>query len=312
MVLLIIILSILLLCLILSSGLVIFSYNFTFKPLKNSGVYSDPDFEHDENHLKIIRESYKKLEKIPYENIYIKSEDDLTLHGRYYHIKDDAPIRIMFHGYKGYALRDFSIGALDAIQKEHNVILIDQRGHAQSEGYCIGFGMTERYDCKCWADYTKERFGENCRIILSGISMGAATVLMASDLDLPKNVVAITADCPYSNAADVIKFTMKKLGIPSFVFPFVRLSGMIFGHFDIVKGSAIDSVRNTDIPILLVHGDCDTIVPVNMSRKLFRSIRSKEKDMLIIEGADHGMSFIVDPVSCSNTLDSFIEKQLKK
>ena len=312
MVLLIIILSLLLLCLIICSGIVVVSYIFTFRPLKNSGVYSDPDFEKDESHLKVIRESYQKLENIPYEDIYIKSDDGLTLHGRYYHTKDDAPLRIMFHGYKGYALRDFSIGALDAIQKGHNVILIDQRGHAQSEGKCIGFGMTERYDCRRWADYAKDRFGENCRIILSGISMGAATVLMASDLDLPKNVVAITADCPYSNAADVIKFTMKKLGIPSFVFPFVRLSGIIFGHFDIVKGSATDSVRNTDIPVLLVHGDCDTIVPVDMSRKLFQSIGSKEKEMLIIEGADHGMSFIVDPVSCSEKLDSFIEKQLKK
>ena len=77
-------------------------------------------------------------------------------------------------------------------------MMIDQRAHGKSEGRTMTFGVFERFDVLSWIDYTVERVGKKTRIVLAGISMGAATVLMASNLNLPPNVKGIMADCPYS------------------------------------------------------------------------------------------------------------------
>ncbi len=65
------------------------------------------------------------------------------------------------------------------LREGHNVLMIEERAHLESEGHTITFGIKERYDALDWIRYALQRFGEDTRIILVGISMGAATVLMA-------------------------------------------------------------------------------------------------------------------------------------
>ena len=138
-----------------------------------------------------VRELMEQLKEITAEDVFINSFDGLKLHGRYYHVKDGAPLDIQFHGYNGNAMRDFCGGNKISRESGHNSLLIDQRAHGMSQGKTISFGINERKDCLSWVRYAVERFGEDTEIVLSGVSMGAATVLMASDLGLPKNVKAI-------------------------------------------------------------------------------------------------------------------------
>ena len=175
----------------------------------------------------------ERLAKIPSEDVFIESRDGLTLHARYYHASANAPLDIQFHGYKSMAQRDFSGGAYECISRGHNVLLVDQRAHGKSSGKVISFGVKERLDVLSWINYSLTRFGDNTRIMLYGISMGAATVLMASELKLPENVVGIVADCPYSSPKDIIKKVMRDMRLPSGIFyPFVRLGALLFGGFD--------------------------------------------------------------------------------
>ena len=145
---------------------------------------------------KEINRLFCQLSDRPYEEVSIESFDGLTLFGRYYHVKDGAPLDIGFHGYRSSALTDFAGGSELSFSMGHNLLLIDERAHGRSEGRTITFGIQERWDVERWARFAVERFGADVQIILYGVSMGAATVLMAAGLDLPENVKGIIADCP--------------------------------------------------------------------------------------------------------------------
>ncbi len=230
----------------------------------------------------------------PFERVYIQSFDGLKLAGRYYHQKDGAPLDICFHGYRGTPCRDFSGGAAAYMDAGHNVLMIEERAHCASAGHTITFGVKERYDCLSWARYAVERFGPDVRIILSGISMGAATVLMASALDLPANVRGIIADCPFSSPRAIIRKVSADLKIPpALSWPFLYLAARLFGRFDPNAADATQAVQKAKVPILLIHGEDDRFVPVEMSRQI--AAAAPERITLhTFPEAGHGISFLLD------------------
>lgn len=252
-----------------------------------------------------VRELMEQLKEITAEDVFINSFDGLKLHGRYYHVKDGAPLDIQFHGYNGNAMRDFCGGNKISRESGHNSLLIDQRAHGMSRGKTISFGINERKDCLSWVRYAVERFGEDTEIVLSGVSMGAATVLMASDLGLPKNVKAIVADCGYSSPKAIINKVMRDSGLPDkLMYPFVWLGAMVFGKFNLTESSAVSAVSESDVPILIIHGGADDFVPCYMAEEIYKACRS-EKKLLIVPGAGHGMSYLVDKDLYEKTVKDF-------
>lgn len=247
-----------------------------------------------------------EMEPRPFEQVYIESFDGLRLSARYYHLAEGAPVQIQFHGYRGTAIRDFCGGNKLARDMGHNTLVVDQRAHGKSEGKTICFGIKEKYDCLAWANYATKRFGD-VPIILSGVSMGGATVLMASELDLPENVRCIVADCPYSSPKEIIASECKKMGIPPRLgMPFVKLGARIFGNLRL-SGSAEEAVKNTRVPILIIHGEADRFVPCEMSRKIF----SANPEMITLEtfpDAAHGISYILEPERYEKITRRFMEK----
>ena len=268
-----------------------------------------PDEEAQRRVEETINSLVKELGALPFEEIRIKSSVDGTgLYARYYHRADGAPLQIECHGYRGSALRDFCGGDKFARENGFNTLLIDERAHGKSEGNTITFGVMEKFDVRDWVDYSVSRFGSDLRIILAGISMGAATVLMASELGLPDNVKCIIADAPYCSQKEIIFKTTREMGFPPKPsYPFVKLGARIFGHFDLDSHTALDAVANTDIPILLIHGEADDFVPCDMSRRLNEKCRSKHK-LYTCPGADHGLSFIVDPETYKRVTADFLRE----
>ena len=253
-----------------------------------------------------MREIYKVMNDRPCEFVTITSHDGLTLSGRYYHVKDGAPLDIGFHGYKSSPIVDFSGGSELSFEMRHNLLLIDQRAHGRSQGKTICFGLKERFDLLKWVEYALSRFGTDTAIFLYGVSMGGATVLMASDLNLPQNVKAIIADCPYANAMDVIlDVGRKELPLPTWLMrPFVVLGARIFGGFDVNETDSVKAVKGTKIPILIIHGDADTFVPCSMSA----AIEKANPDMvkrIVIPGAEHGISYLVDTTAYKEAVYKF-------
>ncbi len=231
----------------------------------------------------------------PFLPLEIKSHDGLTLFARYYEGKEGSPIHIMFHGYKSASGWDFSGGAEECIAVGHGVILPDQRAHGKSEGRTIAFGVLERYDVLSWAEYAHKRFGGD--IFLWGISMGAASVLMAHELPLPSSVRGIIADCPYSSPAKIIKRVARGLHLPAGpLFPFVRLGAVVYGGFRLGNASPESAVAHAKLPTLLIHGEADNFVPIEMSRDIEKAASEAGAELAFhsFPNAHHGISYLTD------------------
>ena len=250
------------------------------------------------------------VQKEPFESVHITSYDGTKLFGRYYHRYDDCPIQIIFHGYRSPAVRDGSGGSLLALKGGRNVLIVDQRAHGKSDGHVISFGIRERRDCLSWIVYVTERFGPDTPIILSGISMGAATVLMAADLELPANVKCIVADCPYSTPVRIIQKVCADLKYPvKLTKPFLYCGASMFGGFDLNESSAVEAVRHCNIPILLIHGDDDRFVPCEMSKEIFAA--GNDIRLEIFPGAGHGLSYLTDKSRYEQVTTEFINSALQ-
>lgn len=277
------------------------------KPIKNSDEILLPNDEIYKKHQDLIKEDIINARCMPFKEYTIKSFDNLTLYGKYFENFKNAPIEIMFHGYKGSGERDLSTGIRRAKECGHNCLIVDQRAHGKSEGFVISFGINEHLDCLAWIDFVIKTFGVDVKIMLTGISMGAATVMMAAGKDLPKNVFGVLADCGYDEPKTIIKKYIKDMHLPpNLCYPFVRLGAYIFGKFNLEAASPIKNLQNAKIPVLFIHGNCDSFVPYQMSENLYAVCSSKKK-LVIIDNAEHGVSYLVCPFTYINEVKEFFE-----
>lgn len=245
-----------------------------------------------------------------FEPVTIRACDGTALYGKFYSAGEGAPIQIMMHGYKSVGERDFCGGLKLALENGCSVLLADQRGHGKSGGRCLTMGVRERRDCVSWADYLAERF-PGCRIILTGMSMGAATVLMAAGLELPENVKGIIADCGYTSPEAILKDVLRRMGLKSgLAYALIRLSARLFAGFDPNKYSSTEALRAAKVPVLLLHGEDDRFVPCEMGRENYEACAAK-KELLTFPGAGHGLSYMTDTARYEKAVLRFMDDVLK-
>ena len=247
------------------------------------------------------------MQRIPFEEVTIKSFDGTILYGRYYHLKDGAPVEILFHGYRSHPYRDCSGGHALSRKMGFNSLVVDQRAHGQSGGHTICFGIKERKDCLCWINYLNSRFGPDTPIILCGLSMGAATVLMSTSLDLPENVACIIADSPYSAPSAIIEKVCQDQHYPvGLCRPFLHLSALLYGGFPLNGCTAKEAVSHAEVPVLLIHGEADHFVPCQMSLEIAAHCASRVEVATFPE-AGHGLSYMVDPLRYEKVVCHFLQ-----
>ncbi len=285
-------------------------YKYTFAANRNRTFVEDafPNYPGFERYAEDFKNRIHEIQKVPYKKFFIISRDGLPLCGKYYENAVGAPIVIMFHGYRSSAIRD-GMGIFRFCKEEgYNLLLVDQRAHNGSGGRTITFGIEERYDCLEWVNHVVAHFGENTKIIIMGLSMGAATVLMATELELPANVKGVIADCGYSTPKDIISSAIRGMKLPvGLAYPFVKLGARLFGGFDLDSASAKEALSKCKIPVLLIHGDADTLVPCHMSWENYEACASK-KDIWIVPKAEHGMSYLVNPEEYTKRVKGFMKK----
>lgn len=253
----------------------------------------------------------KETRALPRKSVEIRSYDGLRLTGFYYEYEKGAPIEILFHGYRGSAERDLSGGVTRCFSLGRSALIVDQRAAGGSEGNVISFGINESRDCVEWVKFVVNNIDKDAKIIITGISMGAATVLMASAMNLPENVVGVLADCGYTSAKEIIKKVMRDMHLPANLFyPFVRLGAIIFGKFDPDSNSPIEAMKKTKLPVIFFHGDTDDFVPHSMSVENFEACGT-EKKMVTINGAGHGLAFPVNKEKYLFEAGDFFKEILK-
>jgi pimeloyl-ACP methyl ester carboxylesterase len=237
------------------------------------------------------------------EDVSLRSHDGLRLAGHYIAHPNPNGLFIMVHGYRSSPTNDFSGAVLPIYGMGFSLLLIDQRAHGNSQGHFITFGIRERRDCRSWVDWARERFGADTPMLLYGISMGGATVLMAAP-DLPENVRGIVADSPYSSPVDIIRKTCRDMGIPAApAMPFIHASARLFAGFSLSELTAAQAVQNTDIPIMIIHGEDDRFVPCSMSVEI--AAANPRIRRYTFPGGGHGISYMKDKARYHRLVEGF-------
>lgn len=248
----------------------------------------------------------REVRDMEHTDVEIKSFDGLTLRGRYYECRKGGTIEILFHGYRGNSFRDLCGGVSRCFRLGHNALIVDHRASGRSEGRVITFGAKECRDCVDWVNFAIKNIDPDARIIITGISMGAATVMMAASKELPANVVGVLADCGYTSTRDIIKKVMRDMKLPpNLLYPFARLSAIVFGGFDPDADSPIESMKKCKIPVIFFHGDVDAYVPCYMSEQNFGACASEKKRFVVTPGAGHGLCFPTDQEAYLEALREF-------
>ena len=250
-----------------------------------------------------------------HEQLHVMSYDGKLLHATYLPRQNAKGAILLFHGYRSCWQIDFGL-VLPYYYDElgYSLLLVDQRAHGLSQGKYLTLGVRERLDVISWVTYMGQKAGQDVPLILGGLSMGATTVLMASCFDFPANVRCIIADCgftsPYAIAKSVLHRDHPKAPA-RLLLPLCSVCTRIFAGFGLHDASTLDAVRESRYPILFIHGTGDKFVPCEMTKEAY-TVCTSPKELVLVPGAEHGKSYLVEPERVRAALKRFLDTYTNK
>jgi dipeptidyl aminopeptidase/acylaminoacyl peptidase len=216
---------------------------------------------------KIISSLTPRELKLNYEDVSFKTADGLTLHGWYIpSAKETEKTVILLHGYP--ADKGNILPALAFLHEDFNLLLFDFRYLGKSEGSYSTAGAKEAQDLLAAIQFLKGR-GIN-KVGVWGFSMGGAVALMA--IERAPEIRVVISESSYASLAEMAFELMK---IPGFNYPIaylVDLWAKLFLGIDLREASPADRIRNTKIPILLIHSSADAVIPFSHARRLQQAL----------------------------------------
>jgi uncharacterized protein len=216
---------------------------------------------------KIISSHTPRDLKMNYEDVSFKTADGLTLRGWYIpSAKGTQKTLILLHGYP--ADKGNILPALAFLHEDFNLLLFDFRYLGSSEGSYSTAGAKEVEDLLAAIQFLKSRGVKEVGVW--GFSMGGAVTLMA--IEKAPEIRAVISESSYASLADM---TFELLPIPLLNYPIAYLVGIwakLFLGIDVRDASPADRIRNTKIPILLIHSSADAVIPFSHARLLQQAL----------------------------------------
>ena len=258
-------------------------------------------------HMPFIQARKEAMLSEKHSDEWLMSADGLRLHATWFPQGECKKIVICFHGYTSQGMKDYLGLSGYYLKNGYSMLLVDERAHGESEGKYIGFGCLDRIDALKWINWVLRKCGEDVEILLHGTSMGGATVLMMSSLELPAQVKGIVSDCAFTSPKEVFSHVLKNMyHLPAF--PVMNISNFLnkrFAGYGLDECNAAREVKKAKVPILFIHGSGDTFVPYSMCETMYENCASSKKK-LIIEGAAHAECYYKDTDAYENALTEFI------
>ena len=258
-------------------------------------------------HMPFIQARKEAMLSEKHSDEWLMSADGLRLHATWFPQGECKKIVICFHGYTSQGMKDYLGLSGYYLKNGYSMLLVDERAHGESEGKYIGFGCLDRIDALKWINWVLRKCGEDVEILLHGTSMGGATVLMMSSLELPAQVKGIVSDCAFTSPKEVFSQVLKNMyHLPAF--PVMNISNFLnkrFAGYGLDECNAAREVKKAKVPILFIHGSRDTFVPYSMCETMYENCASSKKK-LIIEGAAHAECYYKDTDAYENALTEFI------
>lgn len=260
----------------------------------------------------VILDSHRFLQENHAQDVYITSYDGLRLHGLWIPVENAKGTVLMAHGYRSTMLVDCHLAFELFHRLGWNILAPEQRSHGQSQGRFITFGVKESRDMETWIQYHNTHFGD-IPVLLFGISMGASTMLYLADRDLSANVRGIIADCGFTSASEIIRSVFQRvIHLPAL--PSVWIAGFfarVIAGFSFWECDTRKSLKNSRLPVLLIHGKEDGFVPYEMTMEGYDACTGP-RYLLLVEGAEHGMSYVTDGLGYTTAVMDFLKKYTEK
>ncbi len=243
---------------------------------------------------------------------FITSSDGISLHAFYaYASRPSAKTAVIIHGYTDNAIRMLHIGYLYNHSLDYNVLLPDLRYSGLSDGKAFQMGWLDRLDIRQWIDTAPALFGDSLRIVVHGISMGAATTMMLSGENLPDYVQCFIEDCGYTSVWEQFKKELhEQFGLPAFPLLYAA-SGIcdLMYKWNFKEASSVTQIKKCTKPMFFIHGNQDDFVPTSMVYQLYDS-KPQPKDLWIVPEAGHAASYLLYPSEYTERVKSFSERYL--
>lgn len=263
--------------------------------------------KHDQSLQQKAEAWYDKQDKTTLE---MTAYDGLKLQAQFIENNTDKFV-ILVHGFRNTG-EDMGKYAKMYDDMGFNVLLPDARGHGKSAGDYIGYGWHDRLDIMDWIDLMIKKHGAN-QIILDGNSMGAATVLMTSGEKLPPQVKGIVADSAYSGVKAELTHQLKYIyHLPAF--PLLDVTSLITkfrAGYTFGEASTVEQVKKNKLPLLIIHGDADDLVPTKMGHEIYKSAGG-DKELWIVPDAGHTKAFDNNTEEYEKRIKGFVKKVLEK
>ena len=241
----------------------------------------------------------------------ITSADNLELYGVHYtpENSNDKWV-VLVHGY-GCMYESMNPFATFYLANNYNVLMIDQRAAGNSEGTWLTMGVAESQDVALWTQEIANRYPDS-KITLHGVSMGAATAILAAARSDVVNVTSIVEDCGYSDVMKTFDTIVSShpelavLGISSEIIPLIDPVAESLTGYYLHDAAPIDSIASVKLPTLFISGDDDGVAPVSMLHELYDESGAEDKEKFIVKGAGHARAGLNDPIGYSNAVFRFV------
>ena len=217
---------------------------------------------------------------------------------------------VIVHGYKDCAVKFLFLGRMYHRDLGCNILLPDLRSHGLSDGDGIGMGWNDRHDVLRWTELAERMFRDSVResrVVLHGVSMGAATVMCASGEELPPYVKCFVEDCGYTSVWDEFEWQLgEQFGLPPFPLMYTTslLCRMRYG-WCFGEASPLGQVAKCSRPMLFIHGDKDTFVPTWMVYRLYEA-KPAPKRLWIARGSGHAKAYMDHPEEYTRVVREFL------
>ncbi|MBI3988988.1 MAG: alpha/beta hydrolase [candidate division NC10 bacterium] len=224
-------------------------------------------------------------EGLAYDDVSFKTSDGVVLNGWFVPGKPGSATLLWFHGNAGnISHRVENITLLHNLLGIH-VFIFDYRGYGRSEGKVSEKGTYR--DAEAAYTYLRSRKDlDPSKIVFFGRSLGAA---VAVEMALRAQCAGLILESPFTSIRE----------IANHVFPLV---GFLFR----TRYDSLSKIKRIRVPLLILHGDQDEIVPFSMGRRLFEAA-NEPKEFYRIKGADHNDTYLVGGIAYFEALGRFIE-----
>ena len=236
-----------------------------------------------------INRDWAAATRLPLEEARFKSADGVNLFGWYVESRESNGVLLWCHGNAGNIIHRLENLAY-LYRVGLSVFIFDYRGYGRSEGRPSEEGLYQ----DAFAAYgyvTRTRAVRADRLVLFGRSLGAA---VAGTVASQRPSAGIILESPFPSVESVAR---AQFGVPA--------HWLLQSRFRL-----IDRLRDIHVPVLVVHGDRDDIVPIDLGRQVYDAAR-EPKSFYVVQGADHNNTHVVGGKPYLLRFRSFVDEVVR-